>query len=59
MAKKINVIDNIEVQMYRLTPKNGVNILEASNSKDNTTAPVKKISKRYLLKWFFSEFKVY
>ena len=48
--EKINVIDNIEVQMYRLTPKNGVSILDASNSKDNTTAPVKKISKRYLLK---------
>ena len=36
--------------MYRLTPKNGVSILDANNSKDNTTAPVKKISKRYLLK---------
>ena len=31
--------------MYRLTPKNGVSILDASNSKDNTTATVKKLVK--------------
>ena len=43
-------MDNIEVQIYKLTPKKGVNILDAKSSKDKTTAPVKKIKSKYLLK---------
>ena len=44
-ARKISVIDSIDVHIYRLTPKKGVNILEARSSRDKTTAPVKNIKK--------------
>ena len=51
----MSVMDKIEVHMYKLTPKKGVNILDAKSSKDKTTAPVKNINNKNLLKWFFSK----
>ena len=58
-ARKISVIDSIDVHIYRLTPKKGVNILEARSSKDKTTAPVKNIKKENLLKCIFFFFQDY
>ncbi len=46
----MSVMDKIEVHMYKLTPKKGVNILDAKSSKDKTTAPVKNINNKNLLK---------
>ena len=38
-------MDKIPAQMYKLTPKYGVIIREANNSRDNEAAPVKKMRK--------------
>ena len=46
-----NIIENRYdrlIQIYKLTPKNGVSILDARSSKDKTTAPVKNIKDKYL-----------